>query len=385
MNCRSKGKIAVIGVAIGMSIVLLLGVAAVSQGNTLTFWELPYEDTFPGGIALGPDGTVYAAANGGQEVYRLDPANDLFRSWGVGDRPADVTVIDGAVFCTVENDDAIVYFDPAGLAVSTAVIPFPGVAPWEIHRGADTAAGNIILWIVERGIPGVLRFEYNPATDAPSAAGQASEQPVVSRTLVVTPQIVQATYERFPYDISLMPTPVPLAASRTAAPFTEWALPISDFSVEDIAVADDGTLWISFGTPLLFRLDPIAGTLQEVETIRNAAIFQGLLPAADGSIWYGSIAEGSVGHFDPALGLSETWRIPGTGEVYDLVFGTDGSIWYTDRDGDAIGNLNPTAGQATIYLLPADSEPLYLQIDTAGAIWFTAGSGNSIGRLTVAN
>ncbi|MBN1859341.1 hypothetical protein JW848_09070 [Candidatus Bipolaricaulota bacterium] len=385
MNRGSKGRITVIGVAIGMSIVLLLGVAAVSQGSALTVWELPYEDAFPGGIALGPDGTVYAAANGGQEVYRLDPANDLFRSWGVGDRPADVTVIDGTVFCTIENDDGIVYFDPAGLAVSTAVIPFPGVAPREIHRGTDTAAGNIILWIVERGVPGVLRLEYNPATDGPSAAGQPSEQPVVPQTLVMTPQMVQTTYERFPYDISLMPTPVPLAVSRTAAPFTEWALPISGFSVEDIAVADDGTLWISIGAPLLFRFDPIAGTLQEMETIRNVAIFQGLLPAADGSIWFGNIVEGSVGHFDPALGLSEVWRIPGTGEIYDLVFGADGSIWYTDRVGDAIGRLNTATGQATIYPLPADSEPLYLQIDADGAVWFTAGSGNSIGRLTVAN
>ena len=368
-----------------MGIVGSIGLLAFPQGSTLTLWELPYEDAFPGGIALGADGTAYAAASGGREVYRLDPANDLFRSWGVGDGPADVTIVDGIPFSTVEHVDQIVYFDPAGLAVSTAVIPFADVAPWEIHRGADTASGNIVLWIVERGVPGVLRFEHNPVINAPSAVGLPLEQTVVRQTLAIARRSVQATYERFPYDISLMPTPVPVSASRTAPSFTEWTFSLGEFSVQDIAVAEDGTLWISFGAPLLFRFDPVAGTIQEMETIRSVAIFQGLLSAADGSIWFGNIVEGAIGHFDPALGLSETWRIPGTGEVYDLLFGADGSIWYTDRVGDAIGNLNPTTGQATIYPLPADSEPLYLQIDPAGAIWFTAGSGNYIGRLTVAN
>ena len=138
-------------------------------------------------------------------------------------------------------------------------------------------------------------------------------------------------------------------------------------------------------TSLLLRFDPSVETLQWMETIQNVAIFQGLLPSSDGSIWFGNIVEGGIGHFDPAIGLSEVWRIPGTGEIYDLAFGGDGRIVYTDRTADAIGVLDTETGEAAIYRLSEDSEPLYLAIDRDGAVWFTAGSGNYIGRLVISD
>jgi len=380
MRIASAGRIMVLA----FGVVGLLGVLALPQEVALTVWEVPYENSFPGGIALGPNGTVFTVANGGQEAFRLDPARDLFRSWGVGDRPADVTVVDGVVFCTVENDGLIVYFNPDGAAVSTAVIPFADVKPREIHRGTDTASGNIGLWVAERGGSGVLRFEYNPQTDAPAAVGEPSDDAVVPENFDVVPITIETSYERFQYELSLMPSPAPLSVARTDHPFAEWTFFTGRFSVQDLAVAGDGKLWISLGAPLLFRLDPIAGTIQEMETIHNVETFQGLLPAADGSIWFTNRVEGAIGHFDPALGLSETWRIPATVEIFDLVFDPDGTIWYTDRIADTIGNLNTWTGEATIYPVPAGSEPLYLQIDDAGDVWFTAGSGNYIARLTPA-
>jgi len=81
------------------------------------------------------------------------------------------------------------------------------------------------------------------------------------------------------------------------------------------------------------------------------------------------------------LGLSETWRIPGTGEVYDLIFDAQGRIWYTDRVGDAIGRLDVGSGEVIVFALPSDSEPLHLAIDSNGDVWFTAGSGGYVGRL----
>ena len=372
---------AVVWAAIGIT--LALGVAAASQSGILTFWNLPFERAFPAGLSLGDGGTVYVAAEGGMVVFRLDPASDVYRSWGVGEGPEDVTVAEGVVFCSVGDDNLVVFLNPGGLAVSSAVVPFAGVMPGEIHRGANTDDGNMIFWIAERGLPGFLRFEYNPALDAPGVVGSPSDSPATRQAQTISARAVTPTYERFAYDVTLMPPPYGFTASRSSYPFAEWLLPLEPFGVEDIAVASDGKLWISFGGPSLFLFDPAAGTLQEMETIQNVAIFQGLLPAVDGSIWFGNIVEGAIGHFDPSIGLSEVWRIPGTGEVYDLVFADDGAIWYTDRVGDAIGRLDTVANEVTIYPLPEGSEPLYLAIDDDGAVWFTAGSGNYIGRMTV--
>jgi streptogramin lyase len=363
-------------------VVAVPGLVALSEGETLVLWDMPYTDAFPAGLSLGSDGTVYVAASGGTEVYRLDPANDVFRAWGAGERPEDVMVVDGVPFCTVGDTDLIVYFNPEGLGTTSARIPFQGVHPGEIHRGADTDAGNVVFWIVERDVPGVLRFEFDPARDVPPPYYDPSDQSATRRTLPVTSTTVTSEYEAFAYDITYIPAPVAITPAESY-PFSEWMLPLGvDFYIQDLAVADDGALWISYGAPMLFRLDPTARTLQEMETIRNAAILQGLLPAEDGSIWFGNFLEGAIGHFDRLLGVSEVWRIPGTQEIYDLVFAPDEAIWYTDRVGDAIGRFEPWTGEATVYALPADSEPLYLEIDADGAVWFTLGSGNAIGRLT---
>jgi streptogramin lyase len=379
MRSSCVGMIAL--VAIGATIVL--GIPSVSQSRSLTLWNLPYETAFPGGLALGADGTVYVTASGGREICRLDPASDVYRSWGVGEHPVDVTVVNGVVFCTVRQANTVVFFDPAGLSVSSRVLPFPDVGPSEIHRGINTSTGNMVLWIAEWNALGVVRYEYNPATDEPAAIGTPSELAAQRGTVAVHPQTVTTAYERFSYDVTLIPPPITPTTKMTSASFTEWTLPVvGDFFVEDIAVAHDGTLWISFGGPSLFRLDPVAETIQEMETIQNVAIFRGLLPAADGSIWFGNFIEGAIGHFDPAIGLSEVWRIPGTGEVYDLAFDKDGGIWYTDRVGGAIGRLDVWTGEATVYPLPEGSEPLCLAIDADNAVWFTAGTANYIGRLT---
>lgn len=380
MRVNCAGRVALMA----LFIVAIAGMQAVSDGETLVMWDMPFAEAFPGGLSLGPDGTVYVAANGGTEVIRLDPANDVYRSWGVGDRPEDVTVVDGVPFCTVAGANLIVYFHSEGLGTNSSPVPFPDVGPGEIHRGQNSDTGNYVFWIAERNAPGVLRYEYNQVIDAPEVFYDPSDGSIGHRAVPVSARQVTSEYEEFSYNVAYIPDPVAISPSATAYPFSEWPLPLGDdYYVQDIAVANDGALWISFGAPFLFRLDPIAGTLQQMETIQNVAIFQGLLPAADGSIWFGNIVDGSIGHFDPILGVSEVWRIPGTGEIYDLAFARDGAIWYTDRIAEAIGRFDPWTGEATIYPLPVDSEPLYLAIDTEGAIWFSCGFGNSIGRLTI--
>jgi len=350
-------------------------------GATLDTWQLPYGGAFPAGIALDPEGRVYTAVNGGLEVYRLDPVEGLYRSWGVGERPDGVAFVEGATFCTVRDGNAVVYFDPDSLGVTTAILPFEAVGPGEIHRGPYTDDGNVIFWIVERTAAGLLRFEYDLRIDAPGIYGEQWDQSAERETTSLEPRIVESTYERFAYEVAYIPSPFTLDTRRDSPPFTEWSLPFADVRVEDIAPTADGKVWISAGLPTLFLFDPAEETLQEMETAQNVYILQGLLADADGSIWYGDLLEGSIGHFDPTLGISEVWRIPGASEVFDLAFDNEGAIWYTDRIGDTVGKLDPATNQVRIYSVPPGSEPLYLEIGTDGAVWFTAGSGNYIGRL----
>lgn len=364
---------------------LLILVSAISLGVVadsveLTMWDLPVAGMFPAGIALD-DGLLYTAASGGMEVYRLDPIANVFRSWGVGEDPQDVVVVDGIPFCTTRAGGSIVYFHPDSLGVTTASIAFPDVSVGEIHRGLDTADGRPVFWIAETEVHGILRFEHDPAF-APGVVGTPSDGSVDPRQETVDSNVVEVGHETYFYDTSLIPEPQPIEVAASSPPYTEWRLPLEDEHwVTDLAVAHDGTLWISAGLPFLFKFDPEAGTFQWLETIQNVQIFQGLLPAPDGSIWFGNIVEGSIGHFHPTTGLSEVWRIPGTVEVYDLAFDADGNIWYADRLGDAIGRLSPAESSAAVYPLPEGSEPLYLIVDDAGDVWFSAGAGNSLGRL----
>jgi streptogramin lyase len=372
---------AVAGIAMVICITFGVFVAA-SEDATLTTWAMPYSSAFPAGLAIDAEGRVHTAAAGGREVFRLDPANDAYRSWGVGQGPQDVVLIDGVVFCTIPDEDFVVYFDPEGVSVSTRLVPFPGAGPRTIRRGADTGDGKVVLWISERNEAGILSYTYDPATDAPMAVGVPSDQTATPTSIDVVPTVWPAAYEQYAYNVGLIPDPELLSPLRTAGAFTEWRIPVDiPPGIADLAVAMDETLWISGSLPFLYRMDPDAGTLQALETIQNVIIANGLLPASDGSIWFGNLLEGAIGHFDPNLGISEVWRIPGTGEVYDLAFGPDGAVWYTDRAGSAIGRLDVEADQATVYPLAEDSEPLDLFVDADGSVWFVAGSGNYIGRL----
>ena len=376
MGCRCVGTVVLL-----ISCVLGLAVTA-AQTASLTVWNMPYATAFPGGIALD-DGMLYVACAGGMEVYRLDPGSDIFRGWGVSEGPQDVTVAAGIAFASVREADQIGYFNPGGLATNSALVPFQDVGLGEIHRGADTTDGKYVFWIAETYVHGVLSFEYDPS-DRPDAIYDPSDQGAYRTVEAIEPEEISVAHEQFAYDTSLMPAPYAFAVTNESPPFAEWRLPLpDDIWVTDLAVANGGAIWISVGLPILFRFDPAGGTLQEMETIPDASIFQGLLPDPDGSIWFSNLNHGSIGHFDPTTGLSEEWRVPGVGEVYDLVFDADGCVWFTDRVGDAIGRLDPSTSEALVYPLAEGSEPLYLAIDDAGDVWFSAGSGNYVGRLHV--
>jgi len=378
-----RSKHAGVLVLMVICITLVFSVSTLAD-TTLTTWTMPYGNAFPSGLAIDEQGRIYTAAAGGREVYRLDPVNELFRSWGVGDRPQDVVIVDGVVFCTIRDGDYVVYFDPDGVGVYTVDVPFAGVGPQTIRRGVDTDDGKVVLWISEWNVSGVLHYEYDPVVDAPVPVGMPSDGSAVSITADMTPTLLTAEYEQYEYIVDLIPDPEPIAAQTTSGAFTEWALPMdTPPGIADFAVTENGTLWISCSLPFLYRLDSAAGTLQLLETIQNVVISSGLLPASDGGIWFGNLLEGAIGHFDPVVGTSEVWRIPGTGEVYDLAFGPDGTIWYTDRVADAIGCLDTVSNQATVYPLTVNCEPLELAFDADGSLWFVAGSGNFVGRLTM--
>lgn len=368
------------------TLILALCIAAVTfsmasaQQGELVLWDMPFSSAFPGGIALD-NGLLYVAANGAREIIRLDPSQDQFRSWGVSEHPQDVIVVDGVVFCTVRPANHISYFNPESLGTTTSRLPFTDADMDEIHRGQDTTDGNTVLWIANRHPHGFLRYEYD-AAQAPVIAGSPSDYAATRATSTIELTTEAVEYEKFSYDITLIPDPFPLDIDASSTPYTQWTIPVEeDVSVTDLAVADDGTLWVSAGLPFLFKYDPVAETIQMLETIQNVMIFQGLLSAADGSIWFSNIVEGSIGHLNPATGLSEVWRIQGVTEIYDLAFDSAGNIWFTDRIGGTIGKLSPAINESVLYPLGEDSEPLFLLVDDADIIWFSAGGGNFVGRL----
>ena len=70
MRASCAGRVAVTA----LFIVAVVGMQAISDGETLVMWNMPFAEAFPAGLSLGPVGTVYVVVNGGAEAIRLDPS-----------------------------------------------------------------------------------------------------------------------------------------------------------------------------------------------------------------------------------------------------------------------------------------------------------------------
>lgn len=137
-----------------------------------------------------------------------------------------------------------------------------------------------------------------------------------------------------------------------------------DVNVEGLLVAADGTLWAGTSRSDLYHIDParLAATLHalgDADALRGSEGFWALAEAGDGRLWLGS--DRGLFLYDPAdrslRPLGQARGIP-AGPVNALLPGSNGALWLSTNNG-IVHLANPLAdGRATVrHYTAADGLP----------------------------
>jgi streptogramin lyase len=115
---------------------------------------------------------------------------------------------------------------------------------------------------------------------------------------------------------------------------------------------------------------------------------QNITAGPDGAIWFTEVLGNNIGRVTPSGSITE-YPIPTSdSRPIGITSGPDGALWFTEKFGNNIGRIS-VAGVITEYPLPASySFPTRITAGPDGALWFIVQTninntyGNSIARMT---
>ena len=319
MRRRSASSVAV---AIAIAAATLLALAgAPASASAPTWFDLPVADSFPHGIAAGPDGAAWVTSRFADQIVRIRPdgADATFQLSAGADPHSIVRGPDGAMWFTEHNGGRIARLTPGG-----ELSEFPlreRSLPAGIAAGPDGAA-----WFTQRGV---------------SAIGRVTPDGTVS----------------------------------------EWQTPSDRAAPLGIAAGPDGALW--FTESNLDAIGRIAtdGTITEFPLPAGSQP-QWIVAGPDGALWFTQrgtnrigrlTVDGDLRHHDvptPAAGLNA------------IAVGPDGALWFTESAADAIGRIT-VDGRVDEFPLGEGASPTGIAAGPDGHVWFGAAGTNRVGRLPV--
>jgi virginiamycin B lyase len=284
-----------------------------------TWFDLPAADSFPQGIATGPDGSAWVASRFADQIVRVRPdgtSTAFALEFGVD--PHTITRgSDGAMWFTQHNGARI-----GRLTLGGELSEFflaERSAPTGITLGPDGA-----LWFAQRGI---------------SSIGRITTDGVVSSWHTLT----------------------------------ERAAPLG------IVAGSDGALW--FTEPTVHRIGRITtdGSITEFPLPAGSSP-QWITAGPDGALWFTQRGSNRIGritvggqltHFDvptPSAGLN------------GITVGPDGGIWFTESAADAVGRIG-MRGRIVELPLGEGASPTGITAGPDGEVWFSAPGFNRVGKF----
>jgi streptogramin lyase len=153
-------------------------------------------------------------------------------------------------------------------------------------------------------------------------------------------------------------------------------------SPRGIAAGADGSIWLgdaAAGT--VVRIDPASGAEQAVSDIPiNAGSFniRNLAPGPDGNVWVTDFG-GQIARVTSA-GVANAFDVTGNA-AWDILAGPDGNLWYTVPDGNRVGKIT-TAGTFSDFPVTAGGDQFGITVGPDGALWFAQAVANDIGRMS---
>lgn len=285
-----------------------------------TWFDLPAADSFPQGLAAGPDGTTWVASPAASQIARVAP--DGVRSsfdLGSGVDPYDIVRgSDGAMWFTQHNGNRI-----GRLTVDGELSEFflqERSTPTGITVGPDGA-----LWFAERGVSSIGRVGLD---------GAVTEWP------------------------TLTPRAAPLGI--TAGP--------------------DGALWFTLTVAGAIGRITVDGAMTEFPLPPEADAPQWITLGPDGALWFTARSSNTIGRMT-VDGALTTYHVPTPGAgLNGITAGPDGALWFTESTADAVGRID-LEGDIDEFPLGDGASPTGIATGADDAIWFSAQGTNRVGRL----
>jgi virginiamycin B lyase len=300
------------------SLFAVAGQPAVAAG--LTWFDLPATDSFPQGLAAGPDGMTWVANRFAAEIGRVAPDGSQSQiGLESGVDPFDIVRgPDGAMWFTEHNGSRI-----GRLTVGGDLSEFylrDQSTPTGITIGPDGA-----LWFAQRGVSAIGRITLD---------GEITEWPTI----------------------------------------TPRAAPLS------ITTGPDGALWFTLTNANAIGRITVDGVMTEIPLTSPASAPQWITLGPDGALWFTARGTNTIVRMTQGGGITEYPVPTANAGVNGIAVGLDGALWFTESAAGVVGRIT-LGGQITEVPLGQGTSPTGIATGPDGAIWFSAPGTNQVGRL----
>jgi virginiamycin B lyase len=294
---------------------------------TLHEFPIPNANSFPFGIAAGPDGSLWFAESNSDTIGRITPTGGISEFPAGNAEPEMITSgPDGNLWFTQGNGKGqIGRITPTGKTTFFPVpTQFPGLAG--IAQGPD---GN--LWFTE-------------SQGSANQIGRITPAGVVTEFPIPTPNCVpfgiiagpdNALWFTESFD-NIAGQVDKIGRITTSGTVTEFTIPTVNAVPTAITTGPDGNLWFDEAVAnKIGRITP-TGTITEFAVPAAGHVFAGLTVGADGNLYFG--ATNSIGQITIAGTVTE-FPISASAQVEGITKGPDGNIWFTEAAANKIGQL----------------------------------------------
>ncbi len=323
-----------------VALVLVLGAgvprasaAPLGQGSD---FAIPTANSFPEGIAAGPDGNLWFTEYSAGKIGELNPSTHAINEFPIptaGTSPIGIALgPDGNLWFT-EQAGKIGEINPTTHVISEFPIPTAGTSPIGIALGPD---GN--LWFTE---PGASKIgEINPTTHV------ISESP--APTAYSGPGGIATGPDGNLWFTEYQASKIGEINPTTHAT-TDFPTPTATSDPEVIALGPDGNLWFTESVGKIGEINPATHATSDVPTPTQQSYPEGIVAGPDGNLWFTELNGSRIGELNPATrAISEFPAPTAAGDPAYIAVGPDGNLWFTEPGADKIGEIGANAPAASV-------------------------------------
>jgi streptogramin lyase len=345
----------------------------------------------PWGISPGPDGNVWVALYGTDQIARVNTQPGLTGQMTVYDVPISGELAGPYAIAAGVNGDIWFTDYLAGEIVDYPISPVISQYPAPASANAifgTTPGINADEWFTDYADNQVDRVCSNGTLQTygvPTAGGGpygVTEGPYPHR---INQQVVGIWFTEFGADrIGVIPEGGAVDAFDACATLsaTDFPIPTANSGPQAITSGPDGALWFTeVDADQIGRITD-TGTVTEYPVPTAGSEPEDIVTGPDGNLWFTELAADQIGRITPS-GVVTEFAIPTAGSEPDgITAGSDGNLWFTEAHGNQIGRIT-TSGVITEFPVPtAESEPDKIAAGPDGNLWFTEYTGAQVGRIT---